>query len=132
MKNETPKPLGQSGLFLSTVSALNNGEALQELDAALHEATKATSDLGGKAKVTLTLTIKQGGTGVGDVPLVALGFDVSKKIPKKFTKDSTFFVTEDGAPSRRNPDQSSLSLEEIRGMKDDSVSPMPSARAQGE
>lgn len=104
-KSEAPKP---AGLFISTLQALDAGVAIAQLDEAILEATKAVRDLGTKAKLTLSLTVIQNGQGVGGVPLVAIDYDIATKLPKEAKKACTFYVTDEGAPSRRDPGQTTI------------------------
>lgn len=106
----TPSPAGSAGVFLSTLSALDKGAVLAELDEALREVTKSALDATKKAKLTLELTVVPSGTGVGGTPLFALVGTIKVATPKPARDASVFFADDEFNLTRRNPHQEEMKL----------------------
>jgi hypothetical protein len=106
-----------SGVFLSTIAAMNGGNVLHDLDDALREATKAALDAGGKSKVTLELVITPNGTGAGETPLLKVEDKIKISVPKKPRQPSVFFGDDEHNLTRRNPNQEEMKLTVADGGK---------------
>tara|TARA_R110002050_G_scaffold191532_8_gene326343 strand:- start:439 stop:843 length:405 start_codon:yes stop_codon:yes gene_type:complete len=111
-----------SGVFISTISALKNGDVLDVLDDALREATQHCNETQKKTKVTLHLTVIPNGVGVdGETPVFLVDEEIKLTKPKKPGKPSAFFADEDMNLNRRMPKQTSLRLSVREGGAADKI-----------
>jgi hypothetical protein len=116
MSTPTPPP-ATSGVFLTTIAAMNGGTVMNDLDDALREATKAALDAGAKSKVTLELVISPNGTGAGETPLLKVEDKIKVSVPKKPRQPSVFFGDDEHNLTRRNPNQEEMKLTGLDGGK---------------
>jgi hypothetical protein len=134
-KNKTTPP-ALTGVFISTLAAMNNGDVLTDLDDALREATKASLSSMQKSKVTLELTILPKGEGVGGVPLLSVDDKIKVSLPKPpREKSSVFFADDESNLTRRNPKQEEMRLESLDGgriTKADLTAGVGQAKAAGQ
>lgn len=95
--------------FCQTLSNLQHGYSLQELDQLLTEALQASQDTGKVSKVSVTLTIKPNGAGTYKIT-----DDIKSTLPK-FEKEATLLFT-DGEQQlvREDPRQQKLKLEQVQ------------------
>lgn len=107
----SPPPSTPTGVFVSTLTALKNGQFGDQLDDALREVTAAVLKVGAKGSVTIKLSLSPNGVGAGDVPLLKLVPKISKSIPEKPETSQSFFADEDNNLSRRHPGQGEMKLE---------------------
>lgn len=119
-----PSAPASAGVFLSTLSAMNKGLVLTELDDALREVTKAALDAGKKAKLTLDLTVVPSGNGIGGTPLFAVVNAVKTSLPKPPQDASVFFADDEHNLTRRNPLQEEMTLTLVKAE-------LPGAAGQG-
>ena len=104
---ETDQPLG---VAISTISTMHGGKTSDDLDDALREVTRGVVASNLKGKVTLTLTIQPGGTGVGETPLYTVDADIKKSVPTKRRQSQSFFVDEHNNLTRREPGQTEMRM----------------------
>lgn len=93
-----------------TLNSLRDGQVMNELAQAIHDATKGVRDLNQAAKVTLTLDlmpIKGIDQGLREPPINVVA-EVIVKLPKPPLPSTLFYVDENGNPTRtptaRQPD----------------------------
>jgi hypothetical protein len=99
--------------FGAWFNALANGEAEGNASGALHqllgrmqdEAVAGRKKVKGKLKLEFSLTLDH--TGV-----VGISYDVTTKEPPRLTTPDTYWVTDGGQLSRRNPNQKTLNFTE--------------------
>jgi hypothetical protein len=87
---------------LNAIGNIDKGRAVIELDDAMTAVAKAVMGLRAKGEVTVKLTMKPAGDAM------ELACKITSKIPKPDLKPATFFVTEDGALTREDPNQPEL------------------------
>lgn len=128
----SPPPSAPSGVFVSTITALQNGTFGDQLDDALREVTAAVLKVGTKGSVTIKLSLAPNGVGAGDVPLIKLVPKISKNVPEKPAMSQAFYADEDNNLSRRHPGQGEMKLELVRGDASaaDAATPVKHASAQ--
>lgn len=103
--------------MLSLLQTHRRGEILTEANAALPEVIDAIRTYGGKGKLTLTLTFK---LEKGDQ--ISLTPDLKTEKPRKPMSTGIFYATDDGALTRRDPNQGNWVEDELaarRGGDDD-------------
>lgn len=116
MNDKSTPSAGATGVFISTLTAMNDGKVLSDLDDALRECTRSALQASAKAKVTLELTVIPNGTGIGDTPLVKIVDKIKTSCPKPARdKAPVFFADEHFNPNRRAPGQETLKLTELTG-----------------
>lgn len=94
--------------FCQTLSNLQRGSTIDELDQLLTDALQASQDTGKVSKLTVTLTIKPNGKGTYKIT-----DDVKSTLPK-FDKEATVLFTDgDQQLVREDPRQQKLNLEQI-------------------
>lgn len=87
----------------ATLSALRDGQVMNELAQAFHDAATAVKNFGKPAKVTLEITvapIKGTSQHLAEQPIVMVA-EVLTKLPKEESPSTIFFVDVDGNPSRQ-------------------------------
>jgi hypothetical protein len=99
---------------LDVLAELRRGRLHTELTDALHELLKSCQDTGKKGSLTLTLTIEPEKVSDYETPRIKVTDQVGMKKPRKSVQPSTFFLTDDGVPVRRDPNQEAFeSLREV-------------------
>ena len=96
--------------FVQLMTELRRGDVEAEASEKLRELCRAVAELGGKGRLTLSIDIQR--TEHGHVEVKA---DVALKVPKRKAKAGIFYLTQDGALSRRDPGQTDI--EDIPGVK---------------
>jgi hypothetical protein len=105
-----------SGVFVTSIATMNNGEVVNDIDDCLRQCVRAALQAGKKARVTIKLDIVPAGEGVGGTPLFKVVDEIDIKLPKKpRSKSPLFFADDDCNLTRRNPKQDELRLEAIEG-----------------
>lgn len=96
-----------------TLNALRDGQIMNELAAAIHEATCAVRDHNKPAEITLTIRLKplKGvSAGLKESPIAAEA-EVSTKLPKPDLPTTLFYIDGEGNPTQSAPGrQSGLGL----------------------
>lgn len=114
--NPPPEKPAHAGVFITTITAMNDGKVVADLDDAIREATKSALAASAKAKISLELTVIPNGTGVGDTPLIKIVDKIKVTAPKPARdKQPVFFADEEGNPTRRNPIQEEIKFTAIEG-----------------
>lgn len=91
----------------ATLNALRDGQAMNELAQAIHDATCAVRDFNKPAKVTLTIEfapLKGGTVGLLELPIIATA-EIATKLPKPEADQTIFYVDKDGNPTRNAPER---------------------------
>lgn len=89
----------------ATLNALRDGQIMNELAQAIHDATCAMTDHNKPATVTLTMTFEpmKGVTaGLRETPLIVRA-EVTTKLPKPEAPTTLFYKDEDGNPTQQAP-----------------------------
>lgn len=108
---KAPAPVAtSSGVFVSTLAALDHGQSLVDLDDALRDLTRRVQEMGVKGKLTYTVEVIPNGVGVGDIPLFRVVDDLKVSLPKKKRSGQTFFADEENNLTRRHPGQAEMKL----------------------
>ena len=94
--------------FSQTLSNLQRGNTIEELDGLLTEALQATQDTGKQSTITVKLTIKPNGNGVYKII-----DDVKSTLPKFDKEPTVLFTDRDQQLVREDPRQQKLQLEHI-------------------
>ncbi|MDA3500753.1 hypothetical protein MKL32_03885 [Acinetobacter sp. AOR34_HL] len=94
--------------FSQTLSNLQRGSTIEELDELLTEALQATQDTGKQSTITVKLTIKPNGNGVYKII-----DDVKSTLPKFDKEPTVLFTDRDQQLVREDPRQQKLQLEHI-------------------
>lgn len=105
---------------LDTLAELRRGRLQAELTEALHDLLVSCQQTGKKGELVLKLQITPTKVGDYETPRVDIADAITVKKPRLDTRPSTFYLTDDGNPSRRDPNQ-----EEFSGLS--SVPTNPSA-----
>lgn len=93
---------------LDVLAELRRGKCQQQLTEALHELLTACQETGKKGELVLKLTINPKKVGDFDTPQIEVTDQIGTKKPSKTVHPSTFFLTDDGNPVRRDPNQDDL------------------------
>lgn len=103
------KPVGVRPA-LDTLRELDNGQFLDKLAHAIHDATGAVRDLGRGAKITIALDFapltKQNLT----EPVITVEAEITKKLPKPDGHQALFYIDEGGNPTTQQQRQRDLGL----------------------
>lgn len=102
---------------LDVLAELRRGRAQTELSEALHELLEACKDTGKKGEIVLKLTIDPKKVGDYETPRVEITDQIVVKRPRRTVMPSTFYLTDDANPVRRDPNQDSF--ESLRAVEDD-------------
>lgn len=94
--------------FSQTLSNLQRGNTIEELDNLLTEALQATQDTGKQSTITVKLTIKPNGNGVYKII-----DDVKSTLPKFDKEPTVLFTDRDQQLVREDPRQQKLNLEHL-------------------
>lgn len=90
---------------LDVLADLRRGKAQKELTEALHDLLSACQATGKKGELVLKLTINPKKVGDFETPQIEVTDQIGLKKPSKSVHPSTFFLTDDGDPVRRDPNQ---------------------------
>lgn len=115
MNTNTPTTPVPTGVFVSTMSVIKNGQTLARLEDYMREVTKAVQDTQRAGSVTLNISIEPNGLGVGEQPLYKITATPSRKVPEHPEKGQSFFADEEGNLTRRNPQQAEMKLSVVSG-----------------
>lgn len=111
---------------LDVLAELRRGRLNAELTEALHDLINTCIDTGKKGSLTLTLTIEPKKVNEFETPQISVTDQVNTKKPRRSVLPSTFFLTTDGAPVRRDPNQEDF--ESLRGVPNDDQSDITPTR----
>lgn len=92
--------------FAGVLQQLDKGNVHAEVSIAFADAYEAVHTKGGKASITLTLTVEP--SAKGNLDQLAVSAVVTTKIPRDKPKPSIFFVGKNGEPTRNDPHQPAL------------------------
>lgn len=95
--------------FEEVVRDLRRGGASVELNEVLEAVAKAIDKTGNPGSITLTLSMKQDGSG-----RLAVTDKIVAKIPGESKRPSIFFVSEEGELSRSDPKQTAMRMEGLK------------------
>lgn len=98
---------------LDVLADLRRGRLQAELTEGLHDLIKSCLDTGKKGELTLKLTIEPKKVSEYETPQISVTDQINTKAPRRSTHPSTFFLTDDGAPVRRDPNQ-----DEFQGIRE--------------
>ncbi len=90
-----------------TLNALRDGQVMNELAAAIHEATCAVRDHNKPAEITLVVRLKplKGvSTHLMEAPIVAEA-EITTKLPKPELPTTLFYIDGDGNPTQQAPER---------------------------
>lgn len=93
---------------LDVLAELRRGKTHSELTEAFHEVLGACMATGKKGELVLKLTINPQKVGDHDTPRIEITDQIGTKKPTKSEYPSIFFLTDDGDPVRRDPNQDSF------------------------
>lgn len=93
---------------LDVLAELRRGKAHQDLTDALHDVLEACMATGKKGELVLKLTINPQKTGDFETPRIEVTDQIGTKKPTKSLHPSTFFLTDDLNPVRRDPNQDEI------------------------
>ncbi len=105
-QNQTVEP-GIDSAFLTLLQHHRSGQVLNDLSAAMREATEAAQLQGKKAVITLKINIEPAAKAAGAVVVTD---DVKVKLPEPQTRGSFFFSDDRGNLFRDDPRQKELPL----------------------
>jgi hypothetical protein len=115
--SDTPKREVHQRPALDFLAELRRGRFAAELTEALHEATTAATDTGKKAEVTVKILIDPEKVGDFETPRIKVSDSIGLKKPRRNVTPSTFFLTDDGAPVRTDPNQETFTgLRDVSGV----------------
>lgn len=98
--------------FLNFVQSHRRGEIPTEGDAALTDILSAIREHGGKGKLTLTLNIKMNKSGQ-----IEITPDLKSEKPRRAMSAGLYFATDEGALTRRDPNQGDW-VDEVNARRD--------------
>lgn len=101
---------------LDVLAELRRGKCHADLSEALHEVLQACQATGKKGEIVLKLTINPQKVGDFETPRIEVTDQIGTKKPTKTVMPSTFFLTDDGNPVRRDPNQDAF--EPLRDVSD--------------
>lgn len=90
---------------LDILAELRRGALSRELTDALHDVITACRDSGKPGEVVLKLKITPQKTHDYETPQIEVADVINSRTPKRSVMPSRFFLTDDGAPVRRDPNQ---------------------------
>lgn len=90
---------------LDVLAELRRGRCQADLSEALHEVLAACMATGKPGEVVLKLRINPQKVGDFETPRIDVTDQIGTKKPQKSVHPSTFFLTDDGNPVRRDPNQ---------------------------
>lgn len=99
---------------LDVLAELRRGKVQNELSEALHELLSACQDTGKKGELVLRIIVDPKKVGDHETPRVEISDQITVKRPRRSVMPSTFYLTDDANPVRRDPNQESFeSLREV-------------------
>lgn len=99
---------------LDVLAELRRGRAQNELSEALHELLQACQDTGKKGELVLKIVVDPKKVGEFETPRIEITDHISVKRPRRTVMPSTFYLTDDANPVRRDPNQEEFaSLREV-------------------
>lgn len=106
---------------LDILAELRRGRLSAELTESLGELITACQDTGKKGTLTLKITIEPDKVEDFETPRIKVTDQIGVARPKRSVQPSTFFLTDDGRPVRRDPNQDEFpSLREVADPADTS------------
>lgn len=90
---------------LDILAELRRGQLSAELTDALGDLITACQDTGKKGVLTLKITIAPDKVADFDTPRIQVTDQIGISKPRRSVMPSTFFLTDDGRPVRRDPNQ---------------------------
>lgn len=115
-KNTAAQP-AIDGAFLAMLQNHRKGEVLSDLAAALRLVSNAVQLTGRPGAVTFKLTVQPASKGTAGA-LVVLD-DIGTRLPKEDKTGSIFFADEAGNLVREDPNQMTMELRMVKGLKGD-------------
>lgn len=107
---------------LDLLNELRRGRLSAEMTEALHELVVACQETGKKGTFVLKLTIAPDKTADYETARITVTDQINTSKPRRSVQPSTFFLTDDGNPVRRDPNQDEFpSLREVPGDPADST-----------
>lgn len=97
---------------LDVMAELRAGRLHNELTEGLHDLIKAAIETGRKGELILKLTVDPKKVNDYETPRIDIADQVTVKRPRRISNPSVFFVTDDGAPVRTDPNQ-----QEFKGVR---------------
>ena len=95
--------------LLAVLLDMRQGKVAQNCNEKFNEVLAAVIETGGKGELTIKLMIKPSKMGMGAAVVeVELDHDIKLKKPELEIGKSFFFVTQEGALSRDDPDQAAM------------------------
>lgn len=94
---------------LDVLHELRRGKLAAELTEALHDLIAACTDTGKKGEIVLKLSIDPQQVGDHETPRIQVSDSITVKRPRRSVRPSTFFLTDDGLPVRKDPNQEEFS-----------------------
>lgn len=112
-------------MFINTLTRLNKGGCIAELDDALSRLTQQCRVTGKPGKLTLTIKMKPVDN-ADDMMEISDGITISK--PEMPRKSALFYATDDGQLCRNDPNQPDLpNLKQVEGNEPAIVTPLKKA-----
>jgi hypothetical protein len=90
---------------LDVLAELRRGRAHAELSEALHELLQACKDTGKKGELVLRIIVDPKKVGEYETPRVEISDQITIKRPRRTVMPSTFYLTDEANPVRRDPNQ---------------------------
>lgn len=100
---------------LEVLRELDNGNLLDKIALALHDASQTTTALGKGSSVTVTFSLGLLTQKNLSEPVISMSAVVDSKLPKPDPHQSLFFIDEDGAFSKKPTRQAETGLTIIHG-----------------
>lgn len=91
----------------ATLNSLEDGQIMNKLAQAIHDATVSVRDEGKPAEVTLKIRfepMKEVARGLKEAPIIAEA-EVTTKLPKPDLPQTLYYLDEDGNPTRSAPER---------------------------
>lgn len=102
---------------LDVMAELRAGRLHNELTEGLHDLITAALETGRKGELVLKLTVEPKKVNDYETPRIEISDQVAVKRPRRVSNPSIFFVTDDGAPVRNDPNQGEF--KGVRAVPDD-------------
>jgi hypothetical protein len=90
---------------LDVLAELRRGRTQAELSEALHELMEACKDTGKKGELIVRIIVDPKKVGEFETPRVEISDQITVKRPRRTVMPSTFYLTDDANPVRRDPNQ---------------------------
>ncbi len=108
MSNTTPSPIRPA---LDTLRELDQGNFLDKLAIAIHDATSAVRDLNKGAKINITLDFAALTKANLTEPVITVESEIVTKLPKPEGHRALFYIDADGNPTTQQQRQRDLGLQ---------------------